>query len=341
MSTPRRKWWTLPPKSDPTAVASLERQVDRPMAELLALRGFHNLDEVRDWIQGTDPDEVNPLDMAGMAEASERLAVARAQGELVFLFGDYDVDGTTAVSAGTLALRAGGWRSEPYIPDRYREGYGLSKAGIDRAVELGAKVLIALDCGVKAFDEIDYAVAQGLDVIVADHHQPEDRLPNALAVLDPLRSDCNFVHTYLSGCGVGFMLWRSAYDAAGLDASELDAHLDLLALSIAADMVPMVGLNRRWLIQGWNSSIQSPGQRYKRSLVSDADPSVPETSASVLPPKSMRPDAWITGFVPYSCSPPPIQGPLNSLAKTFTTSIRPVAAPNAAWSMKRSKWPKT
>ena len=107
MSHSRRKWWTLPPKSDVSAVAELVKQVDRPMAELLALRGFRNLDEVRDWIHGTDPDEVNPLDMAGMAEASERLAVARAQGELVFLFGDYDVDGTTAVSVGTLALRAG------------------------------------------------------------------------------------------------------------------------------------------------------------------------------------------------------------------------------------------
>ncbi|MFZ9759726.1 MAG: DHH family phosphoesterase, partial [Burkholderiaceae bacterium] len=250
MSTPRRKWWTLPAKPNAAAVAALEKQVDRPMAELLALRGFLNLDEVREWIQGTDPGEVNPFEMAGMAEAAERLSQARDRNELVFLFGDYDVDGTTAVSVGTLALRAGGWRSEAYIPDRYLEGYGLSEAGIDRAVELGASVLVALDCGVKAFEEVDYAVSKGLDVIVADHHQPEDRLPNALAVLDPLRSDCRFGHTYLSGCGVGFMLWRSAYEKAGLDSAELDNHLDLLALSIAADMVPMVGLNRRWLLQG-------------------------------------------------------------------------------------------
>lgn len=137
MSRFRRKWWTLPPKPDAEAVAALEQQMDRPMAELLALRGFRSLDAVRDWIQGTDPDEVNPMDMAGMPAAAERLAMARAQGELVFLFGDYDVDGTTAVSVGTLALRAGGWRSEAYIPDRYREGYGLSKAGIDRAVGTG------------------------------------------------------------------------------------------------------------------------------------------------------------------------------------------------------------
>jgi single-stranded-DNA-specific exonuclease len=284
MSRFRRKWWTLPPKPDAEAVAALEQQMDRPMAELLALRGFRSLDAVRDWIQGTDPDEVNPMDMAGMPAASERLAMARAQGELVFLFGDYDVDGTTAVSVGTLALRAGGWRSEAYIPDRYREGYGLSKAGIDRAVELGAKVLVALDCGVKAFDEIDYAVACGLDVIVADHHQPEDRLPNALAVLDPLRSDCQFGHTYLSGCGVGFLLWRSAYEAAGLDSAPLDAHLDLLALSIAADMVPMVGLNRRWLMQGMDLINTNPRPALKALIGERRGPvSARDLSFSVAP----------------------------------------------------------
>ena len=250
MSLGRRKRWSLPPKPEASAVVALEAHMDRPMAELLAIRGFKTIEEVRAWTQGTDTHEVNPLEMASMPEAAARLALARAQGELVLLFGDYDVDGTTAVSLGTMALRSGGWLIEPYIPDRYREGYGLSKAGIDRAAELGARVLVALDCGVKAFEEVDYAVSLGIDVIVADHHQPEDRLPNALAVLDPLRADCTFGHHYLSGCGVGFLLWRSAYQSAGLDPSELDVHLDLLALSVAADMVPMVGLNRRWLIGG-------------------------------------------------------------------------------------------
>jgi single-stranded-DNA-specific exonuclease len=145
-----------------------------------------------------------------------------------------------------------------YIPDRYAEGYGLSKVGIDRALAGGASVLVALDCGIKSIDLIAYAQGQGLEVIVADHHTPGATLPPALAVLDPKRLDCAFPHKELCGCGVGYLLWRAAYTEAGLEPADLDDLLDLVAVSIGADMVPLVGLNRYWVRQGLEAINANP-----------------------------------------------------------------------------------
>ena len=247
------KRWTYAPEGSPEAIEALTQELGAPysaLARVLVQRGMTTLEAIKAWIPGTPLSEVDPLHMADMPQAAERLAQAREHGERVMLFGDYDVDGTTAVSVGKLALERGGWSILTYIPDRYKEGYGLSEAGIAHALASEVRVLVALDCGIKSVDLIASAQARGIDVIVADHHTPGPQLPPALAVLDPMRSDCAFPHKELSGCGVGYMLWRAAYQAAGLDPNALKDLLDLVAVSIGADMVPLVGLNRAIVREG-------------------------------------------------------------------------------------------
>ena len=153
---------------------------------------MRTLEDVKGFIHGTPLAQVNPLLMADMDKASLRLAKARENKEHVMLFGDYDVDGTTAVSVGKIALEQGGWSLSTYIPDRYTEGYGLSQQGIDAALERGATLMITLDCGIKAHDLIGQAQSKGIDVIVTDHHQPGKELPPAFAVVDPMRNDCEY-----------------------------------------------------------------------------------------------------------------------------------------------------
>ena len=246
-----RKIWREVP-ADSGAVQKLTQELNgfEPLARMLVSRGIHNLQQVQSFREGTPQDHVDPWSMADMKTAAHRLKEAKDNQELVWLFGDYDVDGTTAVSVGKLALEQGGWRVATYIPDRYAEGYGLSKQGIDSAVQAGSSLMITLDCGIKSHELIQYAQDHGIDVIVTDHHQPGETLPPAVAVLDPVRSDCAFPETSISGCGVGYLLWWSAYEYAGLDTAPLGACHDLLAISIGADMVPLQGLNRWWAHRG-------------------------------------------------------------------------------------------
>ena len=256
-----KKRWAIAPAADEATVQALHAELGADygaLARVLAQRGLTSLEAIKRWLPGDPLANVDLYSMADLRVAAERLASARAQGERVFLFGDYDVDGTTAVSVGKLALERGGWTVSTYIPDRYAEGYGLSKVGIDRALEEGASVLVALDCGIKSVELIAYAQSQGLDVIVADHHTPGPQLPPALAVLDPKRADCAFPHKELCGCGVGYVLWRASFEQAGLAPSDLDDLLDLVAVSIGADMVPLVGLNRYWVRQGLAAINASP-----------------------------------------------------------------------------------
>jgi single-stranded-DNA-specific exonuclease len=256
-----KKQWHYAPIGDATSVAELTKELGAPyaaLARVLVQRGIHTLSDVKAWIPGVSISEIDPMAMADMPVAAQRLAAARENHETVVLFGDYDVDGTTAVSVGKLALEKGGWRILTYIPDRYKEGYGLSADGIDWALAQDAKVLVALDCGIKSNALIADAQDRGLDIIVADHHTPGATLPPALAVLDPKREDCLFPHKELSGCGVGYMLWRAAYSTAGLDPLKLDALQDLVAVSIGADMVPLVGLNRGIVRQGLDAINTSP-----------------------------------------------------------------------------------
>lgn len=215
------------------------------LSHLLVQRGVHNFEEAQRFFRMELEHLHSPHRMKDMEVAVERIERARMQREHVMIFGDYDVDGTTSVALMMSFLRDKLPFLEPYIPDRYKEGYGLSFAGINLAQELGITLIIALDCGIKAFDQIAHARNLGIDVIVCDHHTPAAQLPKAAAILDPKRSDCPYPYKELSGCGVGFKLCQALCERWGYKAeNELFPLLDVVAVSIAADIVPVTGENR-------------------------------------------------------------------------------------------------
>jgi single-stranded-DNA-specific exonuclease len=182
--------------------------------------------------------------MADMQNAVDRLTIAMQKNEKILVYGDYDVDGTTSVSLVYKFLKQFYSNIDFYIPDRYTEGYGISVQGIDFAAANDFKLIIALDCGIKAIEKVKYASEKGVDFIICDHHTPDATLPPAVAVLDPKRDDCNYPYKHLSGCGVGFKLMQAFAITNNIDFVELTPLLDLLALSIASDIVPITGENR-------------------------------------------------------------------------------------------------
>jgi single-stranded-DNA-specific exonuclease len=182
--------------------------------------------------------------MKDMDKAIERIGVAIRRKEKILVYGDYDVDGTTAVSLVYTFLKSVTGDIGHYIPDRYKEGYGISKTGIDFAKENGFSLIIALDCGIKSVDKVDYANTLGVDFIICDHHRPGIELPAAVAVLDPKRNDCSYPYKELSGCGIGFKLIQAFAQLNEMPFSQLEQYLDLVAISIAADIVPITGENR-------------------------------------------------------------------------------------------------
>jgi single-stranded-DNA-specific exonuclease len=218
--------------------------VDTVVAKLLAQRGITTFEEARTFFRPHIGQLHNPFLMQDMDKAVARLQQAIDQKEAVMVYGDYDVDGTTSVSLLTHFLRSQGLEVTPYIPDRYAEGYGLSKKGIDTAKAANMKFMIALDCGVKAIEQVAYAKTLGIELVICDHHTPGDVLPDALAVLDPKRSDCAYPFKELCGCGVGFKLMQGLLQQQGREVNEIIGYLDFVAVAIAADIVPMVGENR-------------------------------------------------------------------------------------------------
>ncbi|MDA7768377.1 single-stranded-DNA-specific exonuclease RecJ, partial [Flavobacteriales bacterium] len=186
----------------------------------------------------------DPFLMKDMEKAVQRLSTAISNDEKILVYGDYDVDGTTAVSLMYLFLKNFSERIEHYIPDRYDEGYGVSYKGIDYAKDNGFSLIICLDCGIKAIDKVAYAKEKGVDFIICDHHRPGDKLPDAVAVLDPKRNDCDYPFKELCGCGVGFKLAQAYYQFHDYPFEDLIPLLDLVVVSIAADIVPMIGENR-------------------------------------------------------------------------------------------------
>ena len=186
----------------------------------------------------------NPFLMADMDAAIERIEKALESKEKIMVFGDYDVDGTTAVSLVYSFFSQFTDQIEYYIPHRYTEGYGVSKLGIDTAIDNGVTLIICLDCGIKANDLIEYARDNGVDFIVCDHHLPGAELPPAVAILDPKRKECSYPYDELSGCGIGFKLVQAYSQKNGIDFEDLHQYLDLTAISIAADIVPLTGENR-------------------------------------------------------------------------------------------------
>ena len=223
---------------------SSELGVDPVLAELLVQRGVCTFEQARSFFRPSLDDLHDPFLMQDMEKAVERIRQAVQGGEKILVYGDYDVDGTTAVSLVYSFLRRLTRHVDFYIPERYDEGYGVSYKGIDWASENGFNLIITLDCGIKANEKVDYAKERGIDMIICDHHLPENELPKAVAVLDPKREDCNYPFDDLSGCGVGFKLVQAYSQTFGIPFETLIPLLDLLVVSIASDLVSVTDENR-------------------------------------------------------------------------------------------------
>ncbi|MBR0052987.1 MAG: single-stranded-DNA-specific exonuclease RecJ [Bacteroidales bacterium] len=245
MGITERKW-TVHEPGDPEKVGRLatELGVDRVLAELLVQRGVETFEQARSFFRPSLDDLHDPFLMKDMDKAVERLHEAIVKGQKILVYGDYDVDGTTAVALVYSFVRRFSKRVEYYIPDRYDEGYGLSYKGLDWASDNGIDLLITLDCGIKAIEKVEYARSKGIDVIICDHHLPEDELPGAVAVLDPKREDDHYPFDDLCGCGVGFKFVQGYSLKYNIDFETLEPLLDLQVVSIASDLVSMVGENR-------------------------------------------------------------------------------------------------
>ena len=238
--------WTLKSKPEKVQVQNLQNElkVDEIIATLLLQRGVSTYDEARQFFRPSLNDLHNPYLMKDMDKAVLRIEKAIENQENILVFGDYDVDGTTAVSLVSSYLKSYYPNVATYIPDRYDEGYGISYKGIDYADDNGISLIIALDCGIKSIEHIAYANERNIDFIICDHHRPGNELPNAVAILDPKRDDCNYPYDELCGCGIGFKLIQALAENRGQTIDDLLIYLDLVATAIAADIVPMTGENR-------------------------------------------------------------------------------------------------
>ena len=238
--------WNLKPLPAEEKIISLAQalQVDQFVATLLVQRGIETFEEARQFFRPKLTDLHDPYLMKDMDKAVSRIELAIKNNENILVFGDYDVDGTTAVSLVSAYLKTHYSNVATYIPDRYDEGYGISFKGIDYADDNAFSLIIALDCGIKSLDHVAYAKARNIDFIICDHHRPGEFLPDAVAVLDPKRSDCSYPYDELCGCGIGFKLIQALGKNKGETIEDLVPYLDLVATAIAADIVPMTGENR-------------------------------------------------------------------------------------------------
>lgn len=238
--------WTIKPKPSEEKVKILAEalNVEEFVATLLVQRGIETFEQARQFFRPTLEDLHNPYLMKDMDKAVERIELAIENGENILVFGDYDVDGTTAVSLVSSYLKTYYPNVATYIPDRYDEGYGVSFKGIDFADDNGFSLIIALDCGIKSIDHVAYAKERNIDFIICDHHRPGEFLPEAVAVLDPKRDDCHYPYDELCGCGIGFKLIQALGENRDQTIEDLTSYLDLVATAIAADIVPMTGENR-------------------------------------------------------------------------------------------------
>ena len=244
---PIEKRWVVKPQGNPEAVAAMAAAtgISPVLANLLVQRGIDTLEKAKKFFNPQLSDLHDPFLMKDMDKAVERVERAVRNREKIMVYGDYDVDGTTAVALVYKFLRQIGHKDLLfYIPDRYTEGYGISTKGIDHAARKGATLIIALDCGIKAIEKVDYAKRKGVDFIICDHHLPAEEIPRAVVVLDPKRADCSYPFDELSGCGVGFKLVQAYCQKNGIPFQQIEPLLDLLAVSIASDIVPLVDENR-------------------------------------------------------------------------------------------------
>lgn len=241
-----KKRWVQAVKGKVEITGSLAQQlnIDTSLVEILVQRGISSFQEAKDFFRPQLTQLHDPFLMKDMDKAIARIDLALAAGENIMIYGDYDVDGTTSVALTFSFFSQFTSAIEYYIPDRHKEGYGISTAGIDHAKAQGITLIIALDCGIKSNDKIDYANTLGIDFIICDHHLPGDELPAAIAVLDPKRSDCPYPFKELAGCGIGFKLAQAYCITHNLPAENYERYLDLVMVSIAADIVPINDENR-------------------------------------------------------------------------------------------------
>ena len=260
-----KKRWTYKDAGNPSTVEGLMNSlgINRVIANLLVQRGIETYEQAEKFFRPKLEHLYDPFLMKDMKEAVTRIERAITLKEKILVYGDYDVDGTTAVALVHSFLKKFYPNLGYYIPDRYSEGYGISFKGIDYAHERDYKLIIALDCGIKAVEKVDYAKSKGIDFIICDHHLPGDEIPRAVAVLDPKQSNCNYPFKELSGCGVGFKMMQGYCKSKGIPLEELYPYLDLVAVSIASDIVPVIDENRILTFYGLQHLNQSPSRGLK------------------------------------------------------------------------------
>lgn len=254
--------------------------ISRPLAKLLIERGIKTYEEAKSFFRPQLEDLHDPFLMKGMEEAVNRIQDAIGSGEKILVYGDYDVDGTTAVALMYQYLFNFTQSIDYYIPDRYKEGYGVSFIGVEHAINEGYGLVIALDCGIKAIDNIAHAKNNGVDFIVCDHHTPGNQLPDAI-ILNPKQSGCEYPFKELSGCGVGFKLVHALNDTFALPFSEIDYLLDLVMVAVGADMVSVMGENRIMCHYGLKKLNEHPRIGFK-SLLELANKKPPLTVTDVV-----------------------------------------------------------
>ncbi len=261
--------WQFQPSPDSKKLNLLIKElgIDERIARMLLSRGIETFEEAKKFFRPSLDDLNDPFLMKDMDLAVDRIQKAMEEGEKILIYGDYDVDGTTSV---TLMVKF----FEPfysdyidyYIPDRYKEGYGISFDGIDYAEERGIKLIIALDCGIRAVDKVDYATEKNIDFIICDHHLPHGEIPKAVAVLDHKRPDCQYPYKELSGCGIGLKLCQALKQKLGLEEANWHDLLDLAAISSACDIVPLTGENRTLVHLGMEQINSSPRKGIKNII---------------------------------------------------------------------------
>lgn len=240
------KRWLFREKGDEAVARALAAEMAVPVSvvNLMVQRGITTSRQADEFFNPSLKSLHDPFLMKDMNKAVDRISTAVARNEKILVYGDYDVDGTTSVAMIYAFLRERHTSLDYYIPDRYHEGYGLSMKGVDYAAENNCRLIIALDCGIKAVDKVKYARSKGVDIIICDHHLPGDETPDAVAVLDPKQPDCRYPYKELSGCGVGFKLMQAFCKLHDIPFEKIIPYLDLVAVSIGSDIVPMTGENR-------------------------------------------------------------------------------------------------
>ncbi len=254
------KNWVIKERGDSVVIKQLMKALDvsDPLANLMAQRNISSFDEAKSFFRPTFDLLHDPFLMKGMNIAVDRISSAIDKNEKILIYGDYDVDGTTSVALLYSFLQNFYTNIDYYIPNRSKEGYGVSKMGLDYARETNCKLIITIDCGIKAVEKVKYASSLGLDVIICDHHLPGDEIPEAIAVLDPKQPGCSYPYKELSGCGVGFKFIHAYSIVNKIPFEELIPYLDLVAVSIASDIVPLTGENRVMAYYGLKQLNENP-----------------------------------------------------------------------------------